>query len=174
VVAALALGPTGEFSLHELFKYATLYGRQPAYWDLSGWNGVVANLVTLVGFYFDNARTRMLFLQSPWFTALVAIVPAMWLTALLGLRRISAQARWWVGCCLLWVLPYLVFLSFWNPGHDFYHLFLTIPLSCIAVIGAETSRSADRRRLKDVLLFWGWCIIAIYINLPRSLAGCEW
>ncbi len=174
LIAWFALGPTGEFNIPGLLKYATLFAHQPEYWTDSIRQGILDNLLTFIGFYFGIDVTRELFLRGIWFTALTIILPAFWFTGIYLMREMEAYQRWWSSLCLLWVFPLLVFLSFWNPGHDFYHLFLTIPLSCIAVVGAETSRSPDRRRLKDVLLFWAWCVIAIYINLPRSLAGCEW
>jgi len=172
--AALALIPTGEFTLSGLFKYGTLYARQPAYWTRSVLDGLAINFVTFIGFYFGNARTHRLFLQSAWFTALVMIVPATWITAIAAFRRMPELGRWWLGLCLLWILPLLVFLSIWNPGHEFYHLFLTIPLGCVAVMGAEAVRTSGRRASLDLALFWLWCLIAIGFNLRLALAGSGW
>jgi len=173
LIAYFALGPTGEFNIPGLWKYATLFAHQPEYWTESARQGILDNLLTFIGFYFGIDVTRQLFLKGIWFTALAVILPAIWFTGIYKIREMEAYTRWWMFMCLLWILPLLVFLSFWNPGHDFYHLFLTIPLSCIAVIGAETSRTTGKRPLTDVVLFWVWCLIAIYVNLPASLAGCE-
>ncbi len=174
VVAAFALGPTGEFTVSGIAKYVTLYGRQGAYWTSSLWGGIERNLLSFVGFYFGNARMRDLFLSHVPFTLFVMVVPAMWFTALFNWKKLFPSAQWWLGMCLLWILPLLVFLSVWNPGHDFYHLFLTIPLGSVAVLGAESARSKGKRGWIDVGFFWLWCAAAIWVNFSETFAGCRW
>jgi len=174
MVGAMALGPTGEFTVAGVLQYATLFAHQSTYWTSSAWEGLLINLQTFVGFYFGEARTSGLFIQSPFLTALVIILPMLWIAGVVNARKLRPVTKWWVGLCLMWIAPMLIFLSFWNPGHDFYHLFLTIPLSCLAVIGAESARRQSKRRWIDLVLFWAWCIVAIIINLPLTLAGTIW
>jgi len=172
VLAYIALSPTGEFGIPGLIKYATLYAHQPRYWNFSLLDGFLTNLMTFIGFYFDNTRTQFQFFKNQIFTVIVMILPALWLTSILGLPRMKQLGRRWVGLCFLWILPLLIFLSVWNPGHDFYHLFLTIPLGCLAVIGAESVRGKGVRGIFDTLLFWMFCLVGIYVNWPFTFAGC--
>lgn len=172
-VAAVALIPTGEFIPSGLIKYATLYAQQPGYWADAPLLGYAINLLTFLGSYFDNERTQILFLSNIWFSVFVMFLPALWLVSLFHIRRVSAEARWWLWCTLLWILPFLLFLSVWVPGAEFYHLFLIVPLSSWTLIGVGQSRESGRRWV-NIILFWTWCAIAIGINLPLSLARCPW
>jgi hypothetical protein len=172
-VAAIALIPTGEFTPAGLLKYATLYAQEPSYWTSSLLNGFALNLITFVGFYFGHQRAQLLLFSNVWFSLLMMSLPALWLTTLLSLRQVTPEVRWWLGCCALWILPFLVFLSVWVPWAEFYHLFLVVPVACWAIGGAESCRKGDRRRT-NVLLFWSLCIVAITLNLPLSLSNSPW
>ncbi len=172
IVAALALGPTGEFTFPGLIKYATLYAHQREYWAQSAWDGFATNLRTFLGFYFGGVRTDRLLFRSVWFSGFAIVLPTIWLTGILNLRKMAPMLRWWFGLCVLWVLPLMIFLSFWVPGHDFYHLFLIVPLGSMAVIGAESSRRVGRWSRLDTALFWAWCLAGVFVNFSESFAGC--
>lgn len=174
VTGAIALVPTGEFTFDEILKYVTLYGRKKEYWEGSIFRGIQVNLVTYIGFFFGNPRTQGgLFIHIPY-TILVMIVPALWLITGLRVKYFDPLKKWWSTFCGLWILPLLIFLCFWVPGNEFYHLFLAIPLSFLAIMGAENIRRPGSIGFRDVVLFWLWCLTAIVVNLPVTLSGCKW
>jgi hypothetical protein len=174
IVEALALGPTGEFNLAGIIKYTTLLAGQKEYWNHSFWDGFRVNLITFMGFYFFNPRTQWIIFSDIWFTAMASILVSFWITGILNIKKLKPNVKWWLIFSLIWVLPLLVFLSFWTPGNEFYHFFIVIPLSCLAVIGAESGRRPGKRGLIDSVVFYIWIVIAMIINLPLSIQGSPW
>lgn len=168
-----ALIAVGELSVENIFKYITLYAQGDKYWTGGSIQGLITNLITYLGFFFGNDRTHYLIFANPLFTALLAILPAFWITAVINAKKLAPDIRWWLWLCLLWNAPLIVFLSFWVPGHEFYHLFLTVPLSCMAIIGAESARRTGREGWGDITVFWVWCVIAIIVNFRESLIGVQ-
>jgi hypothetical protein len=174
VVGAIALGPTGEFTIPGILKYATLYAREKKFWSENFLTGFYINLMTYVGFFFGNPRTQSALFSNVLFTLFGMILPAFWIVTALQARKLAPILRWWAGFNALWILPFFIFLSFWVPGNDFYHLFMSIPLSFFALIGVESLRRKGRNGLPDIVLFWVWCVVAIAMNLPFTLSGCKW
>jgi hypothetical protein len=166
-----ALHSVGELSAGNIFKYITLYAQGDKYWTGRGIRGFITNLTTFVGFFFDNNRTQYLLFGNPFFTAILAILVAFWVTALLNIKKLDYLRRWWLYLCLLWIAPLLVFLSFWVPGHEFYHLFLTVPLSFMAITGAESGRRKGKEGWGDIAVFWIWCVAAIVVNFKEAIIG---
>lgn len=166
-----ALISVGELSFGNIFKYITLYAQGDKYWTGGGFRGLITNLTTFLGFFFGNARTQYLIFGNPFFTALVAIMVAFWVTAILNIKKLEPMIRWWLGLSLLWIAPLIVFLSFWVPGHEFYHLFLIVPLSCMAIIGAESARRTGKEGWGDIAVFWIWSLISIIVNFREAIIG---
>lgn len=173
IIIGSALSSVGELSFVNIFKYTTLYAQGDKYWTGGGIQGFFTNLGTFIGFFYDNQRTFGLLFLNPFFTALVAVLPAFWVTAVLNLKKLTPINRWWLYLCLLWIAPLLVFLSFWVPGHEFYHLLLTIPLGLMVIIGAESARHGGKKGWGDIGVFWAWCIISIIVNYKLALIGVQ-
>lgn len=173
IIIGSALSSVGELSFVNIFKYTTLYAQGDKYWTGRGIQGFFTNLGTFIGFFYGNQRTFGLLFLNPLFTALVAVLPAFWVTAVLNLKKLTPINRWWLYLCLLWIAPLLVFLSFWVPGHEFYHLLLTIPLGLMVIIGAESARHEGKKGWGDIWVFWAWCIISIIVNFKQALIGVQ-
>jgi len=174
VVAYYALSPQDKFTPSGIFYFATLYARVPDYWNLHILEGLRSTLVASIGFYFGSDRAAFLLFKSVWFTALAMVLPAAWLLGLLSTFKLSGTRKLWLMFCLFWLVPLFIFLCFWNPGHEFYHLFLMPPLMTLAVLGTATTLGASRARYVALACFWIWIILAIVLNLPSSLEGSPW
>ena len=169
IIGAFALAPTGEFNLRGIIKYATLYGQEKHFWATNPFYGFLTNLLTYIGFFFSNPRTFDAIFNNIPFTLYVMVLPSLWILTALHAKKISHEMRWWAGFNALWILPFLIFLSFWVPGNDFYHLFLSVPLTFLALIGAESARRSGREGIRDLVFFWAWCVAGIFINFSFSL-----
>jgi len=174
LVAYFTLGPTDELTLPGIFRYATLYAHNPEYWHANFLDGLVLNLKTTLGFYFGNDRAFFLLFDSWWFTALALILPIIWLIGLKACIKPPPELKSWLDISLLWLGPLFIFLCFWNPGHEFYHLFLIIPLITLAVYGTHVTLAKSATAKVALVFFWIWIIISIIFNLPYALEGSTW
>lgn len=174
VVGAFALIPTGEFNIAGILKYSTLYAHQDRFWTTSILNGFLVNLLTFVGFYFGTGRIYSHMFVQPVVSVIILILPAIWIASIINARRYEFDKRWWIYLSMLWIFPYLVFLSLWTPGHDFYHLFLIVPLSILSTAGSYNVEIEPKRQFRDTLLFWIWCLSGVILNLPVGISKSIW